>query len=325
VAGVFASRVLWNPVVRTLMFWAITIAVARFVYLSWAPLPLSSAFEILSEAAHGEIARVSTQPFAFSLAIAIGAAAAGLFAAFLVMHALLVPMAIWAGGRVIESTNSKAAFAEGIDRINARLVGNPLLGHEWTKFDDAVVRHDGRLQNTVRPQAFFNYAAIREKLIGLKIMAAVPGYFVGVGLLLTFVGLVIALSKAAEGTEAAQMAAGGTGAAAMQSALRGLLQAATFKFATSIAGLAASIVLSLGFRLFAVRVEASLNAFCEAIERKLDYIAPQSVSLQMMEGPTSWPRRAKNCSLLMAFSSSRNSFSASQIPSNLAPGRRCAS
>ena len=69
----------------------------------------------------------------------------------------------------------------------------------------------------------------------------------------------------------------------MQSALRELLHAATFKFATSISGLAASIVLSLAFRLFAVRVEASLNAFCEAVERKLDYIAPQSVSLQIRD------------------------------------------
>ena len=281
--GVFASRVLWNPVFRTLMFWAVTISIARFVYLAWAPFPLSSVFEILSEATHGDITRVSTQPFAFSLAVAIGAVAAGLLAAFLLMHALLAPLAIWAAKRIIERTSSKTEFAQAIDRINAHLIGHPLLGHAWAKFDEAVVRHDERLQNTVRPQAFFNYAALREKLVGLKIMSGVPSYFVGVGLLLTFVGLVIALSKAAEGTEAAQMAAGGAGAAAMQSALRELLHAATFKFATSISGLAASIVLSLAFRLFAVRVEASLNAFCEAVERKLDYIAPQSVSLQIRD------------------------------------------
>jgi hypothetical protein len=41
--------------------------------------------------------------------------------------------------------------------------------------------------------------------------------------------------------------------------------------------------LSLWFRLFAVRIEASLNGFCEAVERKLGYIAPQSVSLQMRD------------------------------------------
>ena len=46
---------------------------------------------------------------------------------------------------------------------------------------------------------FFNSGVVRERLAGLKLMPTLPGYFVGLGLLLTFVGLVIALSKAAGG------------------------------------------------------------------------------------------------------------------------------
>lgn len=46
--------------------------------------------------------------------------------------------------------------------------------------------------NTVRPHTFFNPGVARERLGGLQMMNAVPGYFVGLGLLLTFIGLVFA-------------------------------------------------------------------------------------------------------------------------------------
>lgn len=69
----------------------------------------------------------------------------------------------------------------------------------------------------------------------------------------------------------------------MQGPLLELLQAATFKFSTSIAGLGASIFLSFVFRLFVLVNEASLNAFCEALEEKLDYVSPRSVTLEMVE------------------------------------------
>ena len=66
----------------------------------------------------------------------------------------------------------------------------------------------------------------------------------------------------------------------MQSALQGLLHAATFKFSTSIAGLAVSIILAFVFRLYAIRIEASLSDFCEALESKLNYLSPNRYRLR---------------------------------------------
>jgi hypothetical protein len=128
----------------------------------------------------------------------------------------------------------------------------------------------------------FNLGAVRERIFGLKVMPTIPGYFVGLGLLFTFIGLVLALSEAAAGTRAAHMA-DGAGAQAMQGALGKLLSAATFKFSTSIAGLAASIALSFAFRLFNVGVESSLSDLCQALEKRLDYLAPQKVTTEMVE------------------------------------------
>jgi gas vesicle protein len=195
----------------------------------------------------------------------------------------MVFFAIRAARQVIPNAGSKGAFADAYEGIHREISCHPILGHAWKEFDETLVKAGHSVRNTLRPQAFFSYAALKEKLVGLKIMPGVPGYFVGIGLLLTFIGLVIALSKAASGTEAAHLATGGAGAEAMQGALRELLQAATFKFSTSIAGLGASIFLSFCFRLFVIANEASLAAFCEALEEKLDYVAPQSVTLQMVE------------------------------------------
>src|SRR6202012_195036 len=105
-------------------------------------------------------------------------------------------------------------------------------------------------QSTARPQTFLNLGVAREKLFGLKMMGSIPGYFVGVGLLLTFVGLVLALYKAAAAVNSAD-------AAGMQNATRELLQVATFKFSTSIAGLGSSIALSLVFRTYTIWMEGA--------------------------------------------------------------------
>ena len=93
--------------------------------------------------------------------------------------------------------------------------------------------HNGQIANAPKHQP------CAGTLSGLKLLSTIPGYFVGVGLLLTFIGLVIALSKAASGTS--------SDAKSMTDALRQLLNAATFKFSTSIAGLFSSIVLSMLF------------------------------------------------------------------------------
>jgi hypothetical protein len=73
--------------------------------------------------------------------------------------------------------------------------------------------------------------------LNFPVWQALPNYFVGVGLLFTFFGLVAAL-QFASGAVAADIDEA-------QGALRNLLAAATFKFMTSICGLFSSIVFSV--------------------------------------------------------------------------------
>ena len=125
---------------------------------------------------------------------------------------------------------------------------------------------------TVRPQGYFNASVARDHMFGLRLMPSIPGYFVGLGLLLTFVGLVIALSKAAHGT--------GASADDMTKSLRELLNAATFKFATSIAGLFSSLVLAFLFRSYAILIERGFERLCRTLEPRLIYMTSQDLALR---------------------------------------------
>jgi hypothetical protein len=283
VNGWFSRRFLWSWPFRLFGYWAADAAVVALGYGLFGRLPARELFSIIAAACRGDMGRVSTEAFALSLATIIFVSALGIGAAHMLFHWFFIWRSVAEARALVRRAKTKSDFISNYDRVYAKLSEHPLVGHAWKEFDETLVKTSAPFRNTLRPQTFFNIALLRDRLVGLKFMTAIPGYFVGLGLLLTFVGLVIALSKAGMATSAAQMDGAGTGAEAMQRALRELLQAASFKFSTSIAGLGSSILLSLFFRLYTIGVESALASFCEALEEKLDYVAPQSVTLTMVE------------------------------------------
>ncbi len=286
VAGFFSKRFFWSPYFRVPGFAAFGLLVAALVYRASGSISIS---QLAQQAAAGEWL---SEKFAFSLAWLLGASAAGLLVAFAVFDWLLVVAALKDAREVVEGVPTKADFSAHYPRLSARLAEHPLARNAWIGFSGSCIEDARGVRGTQRPQAYFNLAALRDRLPSLKMMPGVPGYFVGIGLLLTFIGLVMALSKAGEATASAHRPAQQTSRAApssgdaatqgMDDALTELLTAAKFKFSTSIAGLAASILLSLLFRFFVIAVESSLARLCEALEEKVDYLAPQKVTLEML-------------------------------------------
>jgi hypothetical protein len=97
-----------------------------------------------------------------------------------------------------------------------------------------------------------------------------PNYFVGVGLLLTFFGLVAALRFASSAV--------GADVPEATNALKNLLAAATFKFGTSIAGLFSSIVFSVVYHYRVKQLDDSFEALCRELERLTVFIAPEALA-----------------------------------------------
>jgi hypothetical protein len=126
-------------------------------------------------------------------------------------------------------------------RLDAWLRDKPLLYPVWIQYSNTLLRHADTkhdLRSTAPPADFFNCGTLGEVTRDFRFFQALPGYFIGLGLILTFLGLVAGLYFASKGIAAAA-------ATDARQALIQLLNASTFKFLTSIAGIATSLVLSL--------------------------------------------------------------------------------
>ena len=105
----------------------------------------------------------------------------------------------------------------------------------WSAFQAESLRGRGVPS---RPFSSFVTAEPSDRLEGGATMRILPGYFTSVGLILTFVGLVVALYFAAKGFRS-----GDTVQA--KAAIVELLNAASFKFLTSVAALISAFIISL--------------------------------------------------------------------------------
>ena len=153
------------------------------------------------------------------------------------------------------------------------------LGKAWNEFRETALQPPAGsdvLRNTVRPAAFFN----REDL-GLEagIWRQVPAYFVSVGLLLTFLGLIAALEQTGDVLGRPSPGAGQE----VVDGLKKLLQVASAKFIMSLTGLFCSIVFSLVLRFLAKWKDKALHALCEVIEDGCDYLSEQDVLRRLLD------------------------------------------
>lgn len=270
---------------RLALFWAIPLALIFVAKLFLPIVDLPNVGDTIVTAVQDrKVEGLSSPSFAYSLATVLFTFAMGLAIGFGTVHVVPVIVSLRRATRLVSNVQGRGGpraearkrFAAGFSGLSQRLERNWLIGHAWIEFDETLFGKDSEraIGNTVRPQVFFNAGVARERLGGLKMMNAVPGYFVGIGLLLTFVGLVFALYKAGQAAKAG-------GADAMAREMSGLLEIATFKFSTSIAGLAASIVLSIVFRWFFILIEGAFGRFNAALERGLLYEAPQAISKEI--------------------------------------------
>ena len=196
--------------------------------------------------------------------------------------------------KILSISREPYGFAEhfrdlGLDMSEKRFVG---LKHAWAEFRKSVFTakdDEGKIlaYNTVPPEHFFT----SEKLgMNFSSFRALANYFVGVGLLLTFFGLAAALFFANKGiTE-------GGDVAETQKSLQVLLNAATLKFMTSIAGLFSSIALSVFVLIASRHVSRLCASICEELEARVRF--PVQEHFAMLQ----WQELQKQTAALETFS-----------------------
>jgi hypothetical protein len=164
------------------------------------------------------------------------------------------------------------AFADAFEAIDKRLggVAHPVLELGWAHYRSQLTpTEDGRLAASIHASEAFDLADTPARTLEWW-----ANIMVAIGLVITFMGIVAAL------TEATSAMAGD--AAAMQGALINLLTIAATKFWTSIAGVLASIILRLVARRRRQAIEAQEAHFFALLDGCVRFAPPEKVMLEQL-------------------------------------------
>jgi hypothetical protein len=176
--------------------------------------------------------------------------------------------------RSVRSCGTGLEFAKRFEQVDG-LLSRSIFGASWDEYRAVLRRDGGRILYPRPPVEYVGLHAVGQAAFPARLFAASHGYFIGIGLLLTFVGLVAALKFAAAGVASADVAIA-------KQALNALLSAASFKFMTSIAGLGCSLVLSLAARSMTYVVENSAAKLAQDLESRMVPIVAECVAYDQL-------------------------------------------
>lgn len=169
----------------------------------------------------------------------------------------------------------RRAFADDYIQVSQAMGSEQDGAHNlvqaWREFQESMVDESSSpMRNTNRPSAFFNRAKPN-----LTILHFASNIFVGAGLILTFLGLIVALNTAAQNM--------GEDITAAKLSLEHLLTVAGAKFFTSVAGLGASIWLRFTEYNLSKKIRKETDIICELLERGLLYVSPQRLAVEQLD------------------------------------------
>jgi hypothetical protein len=140
--------------------------------------------------------------------------------------------------------------------------------------------------NTKRPHVYLNERSISQFGREIRQLEFYPGIFVAVGLVLTFIGLLVALSAAGQAITESTKIAQTTDALKdetqlITTALKDLIAASAFKFMTSISGIGCSILLTIVSRHYVNYVVEKILTLQNHLERGLIHLSAEKIQLRV--------------------------------------------
>ena len=141
------------------------------------------------------------------------------------------------------------------------------IGFLWMEFDETLVeiQRDDKVEirNTIDAGHFFNSHTLASGVTENRLVAAVPGFLTALGVIGTFVGLQLGLSKLELGA--------GVDVKTMQNGVAGVVDGAKVAFLTSVWGVALSVFFNFGEKW----LEQKIRHRIRKIEYKIDWLFPR--------------------------------------------------
>ena len=186
---------------------------------------------------------------------------------------------------LFSKTYNSETFSENIEDINEKIKSPEFYNIKpiWLEFNETLTTQkdlNGRQTwfNTKRPEEYFTPTSVTRNRGNFNSIESWGNFFVGAGLLFTFLGLVAALDQASSAISAAN-----DNTTDILKALELMLQISAFKFMTSVAGIFCSIMISAYARSSQNKVFGYLNRFNDQLERCLTFMPIEQLQLRTIE------------------------------------------
>lgn len=177
------------------------------------------------------------------------------------------------GMNLLGTVEGPKGFFREYNMLRERFVKETIFAGAWKEFDKTLIMDRAReiVLTSRRPHEFFHEITLLSPRINLRLTNAIPGYLISLGLFFTFIGLVVAIAIAARGMEAAG------DVAQTQAALAQLLQVASLKFITSVAGISLSLLLSAWQKMLLNNVQRNTYRFCTLMEARTQLVTMEQL------------------------------------------------
>lgn len=187
---------------------------------------------------------------------------------------------------LLTAVEGATGFPSKYEELSSELARTPVVSKPWRALRDTLLTptEPGRpVQATVPAGEFFEpMVLLRAAGLNPRYHTALPGFLVGAGLCFTFLGLTLTMMSASD------VVAAGVSQAQRNAALQQLLELASFKFVTSLAGLACSIIYAL---LWKQRCLPLVDRAASGLVDRLEEIMPLLTPLAAQEEATALARK----------------------------------
>jgi hypothetical protein len=179
---------------------------------------------------------------------------------------------------IIESIRDTQGFYTQFETVSDQFSRQPIFAQPWSEFSKTVIIDPSRelVRITRRPQDFFHEISLLAPRLNLRQYSALPGYLISLGLFFTFIGLVAAIAIAAQGLGKS------TDVVQTQAALVQLLDVASLKFISSVAGISLSVILSFLQKAWLNRAINDIHRFCETVEARTQLVTTEQLLHQWL-------------------------------------------
>ncbi|MGF1760075.1 hypothetical protein L4D76_19475 [Photobacterium sagamiensis] len=131
------------------------------------------------------------------------------------------------------------------------------------------------LRNTIHVKEMFNFSEVVEHNLNIRLFTSIPNMLTGLGLLFTFVGLMIGIGEASIGLSSNNIDAA-------KESLNPLLRGASIAFTTSVVGLILSIIFSFYEKFEFHKLEISVKMFSDYLTTHIEFVdADKLASMQL--------------------------------------------